>query len=408
MTASSVKTLIALDDGIDAAVVEASLPVGGPMHVVGMGEGIDQSWSLLEETSPDLVVVAAADYSQRALYLIDAAYRQRPERPIVVLYSGTPNGFMERAFEAGADDLIVLPQPAEHIRFAFEKALARRRGAVVSDAQAPLLVVLGPKGGTGKTLTACNMAVSFARQGRRTALVDLDLQFGDVGVALGLRPDRTLYDLACAGGTLDVDKVEGYLTEHEASGLRVLLAPTRPDQATFVGVEFLRELYRLLRSSSDVIVVDTPPAFSPEVIGTIDSASHLCLVGMLDALSLKDSKLGLETLELMGVDSSSVKLVLNRATASSGISRDDAQMILGRTPDAFVPEDREIPRTLTAGVPIVLSHGRSATAKAFEGFAAAYLGEFDAALMTREPDASGKPAAGAKAAGRRLLRAGRR
>jgi pilus assembly protein CpaE len=405
MTGDTVKTLIALDDGVDAAAVEATLPAGTPIHIVGMGEGIDQSWTLLEETSPDLVVVAASDYSERALYLIDGAYRQRPERPILVLYTGSPNGFMERAFEAGADDLIVLPQSAEQIRFAIEKTLARRRSAAGGITQSPLLVVLGPKGGTGKTLTACNLAVALARRGRRTTLIDLDLQFGDVGVALGLRPDRTLYDLASAGGSLDVDKIEGFLTKHDASGLRVLLAPTRPDQASFVGVEFLRELYRLLRASSDVIVVDTPPAFSPEVIATIDSSSHLCLVGMLDALSLKDSKLGLETLELMGVDATSVKLVLNRSTASSGISRDDAQMILGRTPDAFIPEDREIPRTLTAGVPIVLSNERSATAKAFDAFAAAYAHEFDAGPEGVAPPPRAKSA---QTPLRRLLQVGRR
>ena len=389
MTAATVKTLIALDEGIDGAYIESSLPAASSLQVVGMAHGLDQGLTLLGETSPDLLVIATSGQSERALYLIEGATRLRPDRPIVVLFSGTPDGFLQHAFDAGADDLIVLPQPAEEIRFAIEKVLARRRGTVAAVEHAAMICVLGPKGGTGKTLTSCNLAVSLAKAGKRTALVDLDLQFGDVGIALGLKPDRTIYDLARVGGSFDAEKVEGYLTVHPASGLRVLLAPTRPDHAALIRTDFLRDVYTTLRSSSDVVVVDTPPSFTPEVIATIDAASHLCMVGMLDALSLKDSKLGLETLELMGRDPASVKLVLNRSTARAGISRDDAEAILGRTPDVFVPEERDIPRTLTEGRPIVLADDRSPAARAFASLAAAFTREFDGAEEVEDETSNG-------------------
>src|SRR5206468_4013843 len=85
-----------------------------------------------------------------------------------------------------------------HVLFALQKAIARKAGgaAATGVAQSPMICVLGPKGGTGKTLTACNLAVGLASAGNRVALVDLDLQFGDVGLALGLAPDQTIYDLA--------------------------------------------------------------------------------------------------------------------------------------------------------------------------------------------------------------------
>src|SRR5205823_1782841 len=141
-------------------------------------------------------------------------------------------GFLRRAFEAGADDYVTLPESAGHVLFALQKAIARKAGgaAATGVAQSPMICVLGPKGGTGKTLTACNLAVGLASAGNRVALVDLDLQFGDVGLALGLAPDQTIYDLAKAGGSIDAEKIEAYLTEHP-SGLHVLLAPTRPDHA---------------------------------------------------------------------------------------------------------------------------------------------------------------------------------
>src|SRR5437588_8536432 len=153
------------------------------------------------------------------------------------------------------------------------------------------------------------------------------------------------------------------MTTH-SSGLRVLLAPTRPDQASFVTVDLLRDVYTLLRSNYEYVVVDTPPGFTPEVFALIDGSSHVCMVGMLDSLSLKNTKLGLETLELMGYDNGRVTVVLNRADTRIGISREDVAAIVGRTPNIFVPSDREIPKTLTAGVPILRSNGLAEAAGA--------------------------------------------
>jgi pilus assembly protein CpaE len=250
--------------------------------------------------------------------------------------------------------------------------------------------VLGPKGGTGKTLVTANLGMGLAQQGKRVVLVDLDLQFGDLGLSLGLAPDKTIYDLAKSGGGLDHDKLGDYLTTH-TSGARVLLAPTRPDQASVVTVELLREIYTLLRTMSDIVIVDTPPGFTAEVIASIDASTQVCMVGMLDSLSLKNTKLGLETLDLMGYPSDRVTLLLNRADTKVGITRDDVAAIIGRAPDVLVPSDREIPRSVNEGQPIVLSNERSESARAFRQLASVYSAK-------READGATEPRTG-----RRLL-----
>jgi pilus assembly protein CpaE len=368
-----IKALVAMDDGVDREVVQAALPSDSEIQVVGLVDGLEESWTTLQETPTDLLVVACAGYSDRALFLIDGAVRQRPERPVIVLSEGSPNGFMRRVFESGADDILTLPQSRETVAFTMHKAVARKAGAAVGSgvALSPMICVLGPKGGTGKTLTTCNLAVSLAEHGCKVAVVDLDLQFGDVGLALGLVPEKTVYDLAKSGGSLDSDKLDAYLTTH-SSGVRVLMAPTRPDHAGVVTTEFLREVYATLRATYDYVIVDTPPGFTPEVIASIDSSSHICMVGMLDSLSLKNTKLGLETLELMGYDRDLTRLVLNRADSRVGITREDVAAIVGRTPDVFVPSDREIPRSINEGVPIVLAKNRSEAARAFRSLAGMY------------------------------------
>jgi pilus assembly protein CpaE len=371
---AAIRALVAVDASADREVVQESLPAIEQIEIVGVIFGLDESWSALQEAPTDLVVVATGGYSDRALFFINSAVKQRSDRPIVVLAQEAQNGFIRRVFEAGADDVVVLPEAPERVSFALQKAVTRRQGAAVASgvALAPMVCVLGPKGGTGKTLTSCNLAVALAGMGKKVALVDLDLQFGDVGLALGLSPERTIYDLAKSGGSLDLEKLETYLTTHP-SGAKVLLAPTRPDQASFVTIDLLRDVYATLRSHYDFVIVDTPPGFTPEVIASIDSSSHVCMVGMLDSLSLKNSKLGLETLELMGYDSSRISVVLNRADTRIGISREDVAAIVGRAPDVLVPSDREIPKSLTDGVPIVAAEERSEAAGAFRSLAKLYV-----------------------------------
>jgi pilus assembly protein CpaE len=370
---AEIKALVAMDSGVDHDAVQAALPTDSGIQIVGLVDGLEESWATLQETPTDLLVVACAGYSDRALFLIDGAVKQRPERPVVVLSEGSPNGFLRRVFESGADDILTLPQTPDSVAFTMQKALARKQGAATATgvALSPMICVLGPKGGTGKTLTSCNLAVSLAQHGCKVAVVDLDLQFGDVGLALGLAPEKTVYDLAKSGGSLDGDKLDAYLVKH-SSGVGVLMAPTRPDHAGVVTTEFLRDVYATLRATHDYVIVDTPPGFTPEVIASIDSSSHICMVGMLDSLSLKNTKLGLETLELMGYESSRTRLVLNRADSRVGITREDVVAIIGRTPDVFIPSDRDVPRSINEGTPIVVAKDKSEAAKAFRALAELY------------------------------------
>jgi pilus assembly protein CpaE len=392
-------TLIVFDGDTELELVRSAVPPGST-RTVSLRDGVQNVLAELGEGRYGLLVLSCAASSDGALELIREARRQDPACSIVVLYGGSPNGFMERAFQWGADDLITLPQPREELAFALTKAVTRRQGAAGVASRAPLICIVGPKGGTGKTLTACNLAVALARAGARPVVVDIDLQFGDVGLALGLSPARTIYDLAVSGGAIQADTVGAFLTRH-ASGVATLLAPVRPDQAGTIKVELLRHVYESLRVEYDFVIVDTPPAFSAEVIASIDVASHLCVVGMLDALSLKDTKIGLETLALMGRSDEDITLVLNRADTSVGIGKDDVERILGQAPDVLVPSDRAIPRAITDGLPIVLAGPSSGAAQAFMGLAEIYLRKTGWIAHNNDEAASGR------APRRSLLRKGR-
>jgi pilus assembly protein CpaE len=392
---NQIKALVSLDDGIDEVTVRAALPQDPAIQIVGFLRGVEESWTTLQETATDLLVIACSGYSERALSLIGSSAREHPDLPIVVLSQSSPDGFLNRLFESGADDVVRLPESPERVRFALQKVVARRRATMSGGGggQGAMICVLGPKGGTGKSVTSSNLSIALAATGARVTVIDLDLQLGDLALCMGVRPESTIFDLASSPGSLDADKLDAYLVPHE-SGVRVLVAPTRPDQASIITVEFLREVYVILREISDYVVVDTSPGFSAEVIAAIDASSHACMLGMLDTLSLKNTRLGLETLELMGYDADKIVLVLNRAASRVGISDEDVSRIVGRKPDIRIPSDVEVTRSVNDGKPIVTGKPKSVAAQSFRRLAEAFTTPVEHEEVAAAPEeATPKPAA---------------
>jgi len=389
----SIRTLVSLDNGVDDAAVRAALPAHPSIQLLGFLRGVDETWATLQDSATDLLVIACSGYSERALSLISGTARDYPGIPIVVLTMSPADGFLSRVFEMGADDVLALPESPERVRFTLQKVVARRQAAGMNGGAGGLgamVCVLGPKGGTGKTVTSTNVGAALAAAGKSVVIMDLDLQFGDLALCLGVRPETTIYDLASSPGSLDSDKLNAYLVPHE-SGARVLVAPTRPDQASMVTVEFLREVYALLREMSDFLIVDTSPGFSAEVISAIDASSQVCMLSMLDTLSLKNARLGLETLDLMGYEPDRIALVLNRADSRVGISDDDVERIVGRKPQVHVPSDVQITRSVNEGRPIVLGRPKSEAAHSFQRLAEVLIAHVHGAGPDKgsieEPDA---------------------
>lgn len=379
MSVDQIRALVAHDAAIASDWVAGHVSATSGIAIAGIVGELSPTPDEVQVSDADVLVVACAEQREAALELVQWWAVNRPTRPVVVVCQASPNGFVGRAFAAGADDLVVLQpgyevssETAEELLFALQKALARKSKPDESQGErGEMICVLGPKGGTGKTVTCCNLGIALAEMGHTVVLVDLDLQFGDVALSLGLRPNGTVHDLATSGGSLDAGKVDAYLSTH-SSGVRVLMAPTRPDKTVGVTVDVLKDTFEVLRGAYDFVLVDTPPGFTPEVIASIDASSEICMVGMLDAPSLKNTKLGLETLELMGYDMQHLRLVLNRADSSVGITHNDVFGILGRSPDVLVPSHRDVTRSVNEGVPIVLSHKRSEAAKAFAALANSY------------------------------------
>jgi pilus assembly protein CpaE len=215
--------------------------------------------------------------------------------------------------------------------------------------------VFCPKGGTGKTVTATNLATALAKyHSKRTLLLDLDLQFGDAAIMLGIEPDKTIQDLVTAPGELDPEKLAGYTTRH-ASGLDVLPAPVRPEDAELVTEQKLTRLLEVAKQSYDVIVVDTSPFFHGPMLATLDRTDELLLLCGLDVPTIKNVRLSIQTLELLSFPPDRIKVVLNRANSNVGMKRTEVEAALETKVRFEIPSDRAVPLAVNRGNPAVLA-----------------------------------------------------
>jgi pilus assembly protein CpaE len=228
------------------------------------------------------------------------------------------------------------------------------------------VTVFSPKGGTGKTVTAANLAASLAKhQGKRTLLLDLDLQFGDAAIILGIEPEKTIHDLVVAPGELDAEKVAGYITQHDC-GLDVLPAPLRPEDAELVTEAKLARLLEVARESYDTIVVDTSPFFHGPMLATLDRTDELLLLCALDVPTLKNVRLALQTLELLSFPSDRIRVVLRKTNSKVGMQPGEVEAALERKITFEIPSDAGVPLAVNRGAPLVLSDRRADFSRAIE------------------------------------------
>jgi pilus assembly protein CpaE len=357
-------------DGLEQ--LREALERHGEVELVGASGGVREAAATL--TGGHLQVVLHGTRSSVLPQDELAAIREHTRAPIILLASGESSALLEEALEADVSDVLLLPQMTENVVFAIRKA--GRSGHRPAAGQAPgrrgrIITVFSPKGGTGKTVTSTNLAAAFAKfEGRRTLLLDLDLQFGDAAIMLGLEPEKTIYDLVVAPGELDSEKLAGYTTRH-ASGLDILPAPVRPEDAELVTEAKLSRLLEVARESYDVIVVDTSPFFHGPMLATLDRTDELLLVAGLDVPTLKNVRLALQTLELLAFPNNRIRVVLNRANTKVGMKRSEVEGALEVKVRFEVPSDRAVPIAVNRGNPAVLAESSSDFAKAVREMAKA-------------------------------------
>lgn len=225
-----------------------------------------------------------------------------------------------------------------------------------------LIAVCSAKGGIGRTILTVNLAVALFKKNISISIVDGDFQFGDIGLAMDLQSTFTIKDVVEEIDRLDEFSLASYLCNHE-TGVKVLPAPERPEYAEMVTEEILSKVLDLLLVQQDYVVVDTGVGLQEKTLQFIEKADQVLVVTSLEMAALKNTKLMLETLEVLGMREK-VRVVVNRATMESVIQASDVPEILGEDDPVYIPNDFQIAsQSLNIGIPFVMNQGKTELAK---------------------------------------------
>jgi pilus assembly protein CpaE len=247
-----------------------------------------------------------------------------------------------------------------------------------------LIVVFSTKGGVGKSTIAVNVAAAMTRRTPdRVALVDADLQFGDIAVLLGIPPQHTIADAAASLQFADPELMRNLLARHE-NGLYVLPAPTEPVLGTTLPPDELIGVCSALQSLCGYVVVDTATQFDESTLALVEAADDVVLVGTMDIPSVKNLKIGIQALDLVGIAGPKLHLVLNRANTQVKLDVREIEHVLGMRAEFPIPNDVAVPISVNQGVPVIDKEPRAAVTRAIEHLAVSLMVDGDAERPTKK------------------------
>jgi pilus assembly protein CpaE len=308
---------------------------------------------------------------------LDVAAQQRPVRPalgVLLLREQLDLETMGQALRAGVRD-VVDGRDGAAVRAACARSTEVSRqllgtvAVATATPEAKIVTVFSAKGGCGKSTMATNLAMSLAEGGRkRVCLVDLDLAFGDVGIMLQLSPERGIADAVASRERIDTTLVRALLTSY-GPGVEVLLAPVGPTEAERIDRNTVVQVLAALKSMADYIVIDTPAHFAEGVLAALDVTDVHVLVATPDVPALKNLRIAMDMLDLLGLSRDSRLVVLNRCDARVGLTGADVERVLKTPTNAHIPSSRDVPISINRGVPIVVDKPGHPVSKAIRELA---------------------------------------
>jgi pilus assembly protein CpaE len=269
-------------------------------------------------------------------------------------------------------DVAILPQLTESLVFTLRRAHVLNNNAprqqatpslARSGGEGRVITCFSPKGGVGKSTLSTALAGVYSHQlKQRTLLIDLDLQFGDIGIMMGIDPTQTIVDLVTTTGELDPDKLGGYVVKHE-SGMDILAAPLRPEDAELVTEDRIGQLIDVAKAAYDIVVLDTPPHFDATTLAALDRSDRLVLITTMDIPTVKNAKLALQTLSLLQYPRERIALIVNRPLARADIRESDISRTLDMAITCTIPGDKDIGVAVNRGIPVTVASPRSPASK---------------------------------------------
>jgi pilus assembly protein CpaE len=410
MASSDKIRVLIVDDVADTREnVRKLLQFEADIDVVGAARSGKEGIQLSLELDPDVVLMDINMPDIDGIAATEAIRQKSPHIQVVILSVQGDQNYMRRAMLAGARDFLTKPPMGDELVSAVRRggemshiersknkqprvaAGAPGRGVngvtgLPSFVQGKIITVYSPKGGTGCTTLAVNMAIALHNEETRVVLVDANLQYGDVAMFFNEQGKNTILDIAPRVDELDPDVVEEIMIKHEPSGIHILAAPQRPELAEKVSAEQFSKVLTYLRQLYAYIVIDTSSILTEIVLSAIDISDAIILITTQDIPAIKNARLFLDLLQTMGVDREHIVFIMNKFDRRIGITPERISENLKQKVSAVIPlDERIVIPAVNRGVPFMLDNKAQPVAKGVFALAEAVRAQLAALDVNEAP-----------------------
>lgn len=393
MAGEKIRVLIVDDVAETRENVRKLLQFESDVEVVGAARSGKEGIQFSHEMDPDVVLMDINMPDVDGITATEAIRQKMPHIQVVILSVQGDQNYMRRAMLAGARDFLTKPPTGDELISAIRRAgemarLERAKAAAVRPAvsvsaggmavppigfgltRGKVVSVYSPKGGTGCTTIAVNLALALHNEDTRVVIVDSNLQYGDVAVFFNEQGKNTIADLAPHVDELEPEMVEGVLIKHAATGVSILASPSRPEMADKIIPDQFLKVLEFLRLMYAYVVVDTSPYLNDITISAIDASDVIVLVTTQDIPSIKNTRLFLDLLQNLGIDRGRIAFVMNRFDKRIAITPERVGENLKQEVAAVLPlDERVVIPAVNRGVPFLVDNRTQQVARGIFGLA---------------------------------------
>jgi pilus assembly protein CpaE len=406
-TGEKIRVMIVDDVSETRENVRKLLQFEADVDVVGAARTGKEAIQLAQDLNPDVVLMDINMPDMDGISATEAIRAKQPAVQVVILSVQGDQNYMRRAMLAGARDFLTKPPLGDELISAIRRAGSMAQSERVKNAQvqaAPaashvgaavgygsangkVVTIYSPKCGTGCTTLAVNLALTLNNEDTRVALVDANLQFGDVAVFMNEQGKNTIVDLSPRAEELDPEIVEDVMLKHAASGMHILAAPSRPEYAEKVtSVQFIKVL-EYLRHLYAYVVVDTATLLTDVTLAAIDVSDVLVLVTTQDIPAIKNCRLFLDLSQTLGIERERILFVMNRFDKRINITPERVAENLKQEVVSVIPFDEQtVTKAVNRGVPFVLESKNQPAARGIFSLAESVRARVAAQESAEEPN----------------------
>ncbi len=380
-------TIVLADDDVDRRIeLKKMLFQDADMDVVAETEGVEDTLEVVTEENPEIIFLNyPLGDEDTTRDLVEDLVVEAPQTEIVLIADSMEESESARKLQRlGTREALVRPIEAEEVLEVVEDVVTisrqqREKLNEIIGEQTPgeskrtgkLISVFSTKGGVGRTLLATNLACLIKElTDKSVALVDLDLQFGDDAIMLDMTPTTTIGSLArdCEGlNSVDYELLDRYMHTHEPSGVDLLPAPPRPEEADYVEARETKLIIDALKRHYHYVIIDTSSQVTDSIIKALEASDLVLLLLTLELPTIKDGKLMLELIDNLGLEPEKVQVIMNRDKPGSEIELQEVEEALDQELLGGLPSEGDLVMpSVNEGRPIVLSHPGSQFASKLE------------------------------------------